>query len=162
MDRGLGVDVVKVKWAPGADISWGDIRFALGANMVFTGDADFYESFLALGLEYGRARLNMGANWISGDLDDSSGLFYTLQYAVRPEFIIYGDYNQNNIQKLISNKIIVPGANIDGLDCSGCDDAAMTIGIMVKLREFGVFNFSLFDVGDLKAPTLGISGRKSF
>ncbi len=158
-------DVVRVKWVPDNRIvrmPWNG-QIALGGMMYFGqssgADVDFTQPYAALAFEYGRARANIGVNWITGDLPEETGMFASLQYAVNPELVIYADYSEYDFHKLILNNVILPGA---GIDCTACADDALSVGLAFKLGDVGYINAGAYDVDDLGSPMGSLSFRKQY
>jgi len=158
-------DVAQIKWVSNSRIIHMPCngRIALGSIFYFGksrgNELDFAQPYASLSFEYGRARAAIGANLITGELPDEAGVFASLQYAVSPELIWYVDYSEQDFHKTIINRIIVPGA---GIDCSGCSEDAVSIGLVVKAGNYGYANFGMYDVDDLASPMGSLSFRKNY
>jgi hypothetical protein len=137
---------------------------ALGSVMYFDDNEgenlNFAQHHAAYTFRHGnRVSGRVGANWTSGDIENASGALASLYYSVGDDLTLYADYNSKDIHKLVFNRVILPVA---GIDCSSCDDGALSVGMSFKLRGYARANIGFFDATDLASPMAAISTFKEY
>ena len=114
----------------------------------------FTQPFVGMQFDMGGARVKAGWNWTDGDIETTSGWFAGVQAELMKDFVLFADYNEKDINKVVINKIILPKM---GIDCTDCDDSSLTFGISFKMFDFMYANLAFYDVQDLSAPMGSVS-----
>jgi hypothetical protein len=158
-------DITKLKWVPprrllhlpmNGRLAFGNAIYRESAEQ---GGVKFTQPFAAFDVEYGRARINIGANRLRGDLTSKTGGFGSFEYEVNPHLVMYADYDDFDFHKVVINNVILPRTDVD---CSACDNRAFTIGLSARVGDMGVVHFGMYDINDLKAPTGSLSLKREF
>jgi hypothetical protein len=142
-------DIYKVKYAPHAvKLPWNG-RVALGSAFYVDGHDSFAQPYIAISAGGAHGRVNVGANWITGDVPDNSGMFASVRLAMSPEAVFFADYSSRDFHKTIINDVLLPSA---GVDCTGCTGDALTTGISFRLGKDVLATLGLYDTDDLMSP----------
>lgn len=142
-------DIYKVKYAPHAvKLPW-DGQVAIGSAFYVDGHDSFAQPYVVVSTGGIHGRVNIGANWITGDVPDDSGMFASVRLALSPEALFFADYSSRDFHKTIINDVLLPSA---GVDCTGCTRDAFSSGIAFRIDGNFLATLGLFDMNDLMSP----------
>lgn len=147
-------DAYTIKWAPGRHVKMlpENGQITLGSVLYFersnSEDFNFQQHFAALGFDFGPVRLKGGYNWTEGRLAGNQGMFASFQWEVVDNWLLFVDYNEKDLNKLIINDVYLPRL---GFDCSQCPDDATSMGLSVKLDNTIYATAGMYDANDVEA-----------
>jgi len=147
-------DVYTLKWAPGRNIKMlpENGQFTVGSVLYFERtsqeDFNFQQHFAALGFDFGPVRLKGGYNWTEGRLAGNSGVFASFQWEVVDNWLLYVDYSDKDLNKLILSDIYLPRL---GFDCAKCRDDATSIGLSARFEDNMYATIGMYDAQDIEA-----------